>query len=278
VRSLTGSRRGVMTAAECIKPSQDPAIENMRLRQQLALTYRLLNDMNLNEANCNHLTVTAPRRDGKGEVMLLVPGFLEQAGGLDWSQVTASSLLGLNQDGTVEEGVGEPELSAASIHLGLRKHRPSARVVLHTHTPYATALGCLKDPTLLMIHQGSCRYLGRVAYDSGYQPAVQQEEGKRLAQVMGNKDILMMCHHGTLIVGDTVAAAFDDLYYLERACMTQLLAMGAAGKDALKIMPKHVQEHTRSVALDGGNQETYANKHFFALWNKYRDMASDVFN
>ena len=51
----------------------------------------------------------------------------------------------------------------------------------------------------------------------------------------------MMCHHGTLIVADSVAIAFDDLYYLERACMVQLLAMGAAGKDALKLLPPDVQ-------------------------------------
>ena len=51
----------------------------------------------------------------------------------------------------------------------------------------------------------------------------------------------MMCHHGTLIVADSVAIAFDDLYYLERACMVQLLAMGAAGKDALKLLPPDIQ-------------------------------------
>ena len=57
----------------------------------------------------------------------------------------------------------------------------------------------------------------------------------------------MMCHHGTLIVADSVAIAFDDLYYLERACMVQLLAMGAAGKDALKLLPLDVQVKVKIV-------------------------------
>jgi uncharacterized protein involved in tolerance to divalent cations len=35
--------------------------------------------------------------------------------------------------------------------------------------------------------------------------------------------------------------AFDELYYLERACMTQLLAMGAAGREAIKLLPLDVQ-------------------------------------
>ena len=30
---------------------------------------------------------------------------------------------------------------------------------MHTHTPYATALGCLQDPSLLMVHQNSCRFV-----------------------------------------------------------------------------------------------------------------------
>ena len=44
-----------------------------------------------------------------------------------------------------------------------------------------------------------------------------------------------MCHHGTLIVAENIHIAFDDLYYLERACMTQLMAMGAAGREAIKV-------------------------------------------
>ena len=95
----------------------------------------------------------------------------------------------------------------------------STQVVMHTHTPYATALGCLEDPSLLMIHQNSCRFLGRCAWDNGYQPATEIAEGERLGMVLGDKDILFMCHHGTLMVADTVHAAFDEvcvpyLYFL----------------------------------------------------------------
>ena len=82
---------------------------------------------------------------------------------------------------------------------------------MHTHTPYATALGCLQDPALLMMHQNSCRFKDRCAWDTGYQPATEILEGERLGQVLGDKDILFMCHHGTLVVADTVHAAFDEV-------------------------------------------------------------------
>ena len=58
------------------------------------------------------------------------PGHLEQGGGIDWSRVTASSILGLDREGAVLEGRGEPELSGACIHLGVRRARPGARVIM----------------------------------------------------------------------------------------------------------------------------------------------------
>ena len=56
-------------------------------------------------------------------------------------QVTASNLIGLNDDNEVVEGSGEPELSAATIHRGVHQSRPDARAVFHLHMPYSTALG-----------------------------------------------------------------------------------------------------------------------------------------
>ena len=55
---------------------------------------------------------------------------MKQGGGIDWSRVTASSILGLDGQGAVMEGQGEPELSGACIHLGVRRARPGARVIM----------------------------------------------------------------------------------------------------------------------------------------------------
>jgi len=59
--------------------------------------------------------------------MLIAPGFVAEGGGIDWSNVTASSLLGLEPAANVVEGQGVPELSGAVIHLGVRRARPGAR-------------------------------------------------------------------------------------------------------------------------------------------------------
>ena len=90
-----------LSAASAQRPCAggDARAENARLRRNLALSYRLLDRLDLNEGTCNHLTVLAPARDGSGKsVMLLAPGHLPDGSSLHWSEMTASSLLGVNEN------------------------------------------------------------------------------------------------------------------------------------------------------------------------------------
>ena len=69
-----------------------------------------------------------------------------------------------------------------------------------------------------------------------------------------------MANHGVLTAGPSVGAAFDDLYYLERACQNQVLAM-STGRP-LKRVPDDEVRRTRA-AFAGGDR--YARAHFAAL-------------
>ena len=73
-------------------------------------------------------------------------------------------------------------------------------------------------------------------------------------------DVLFLANHGIIVTGPTVAAAFDDLYYLERACMLQVLAMGT-GKP-LKIVPERVAGLTARQMAEDGEQTAL---HFVAI-------------
>ena len=86
-------------------------------------------------------------------------------------------------------------------------------------------------------------------------------------------------HQGSIISPPlpSIHVAFDEVYYLERACMTQMLAMAAAGRESLKKMPEDVQESTKQTAVAGDTLDTYAAKHFYAKWNLYKGLDSDVF-
>ncbi|CAE7277721.1 unnamed protein product, partial [Symbiodinium pilosum] len=95
--------------------------------------------------------------------------------------------------------------------------------------PYTTALCCVAtkdgEHPLKMCNQNSLRFYDDVAYDPVFNGLVcEEDEGNRLAKAMGDKLALLQRHHGVIVCGATVAEAFDDLYYLERAAMVQVLA------------------------------------------------------
>jgi ribulose-5-phosphate 4-epimerase/fuculose-1-phosphate aldolase len=107
----------------------------------------------------------------------------------------------------------------------------------YLHSKFATALGCLNDSTMYPIDMNTTRFFGRVALDSSFAGmALSNTEGDRVANLMDEgKTVLLMANHGVLVTGPTIAAAFDDLYYFERAAET-LLTCYATGKE-LRIMP-----------------------------------------
>ena len=133
--------------------------------------------------------------------------------------------------------------------------------------PFASALTRLEEPRLEAIGQTEIAFLDCVAYDEDYSGlAFDPAEGERLAEVLGpaNK-VLFMANHGVLVVGESVAEAYDRLYYLERACQVQLYAMWT--ERPLKRVPGGIVAHTlRQYAQSpryGG--KTAAELHFAAL-------------
>ncbi|KAK3288290.1 hypothetical protein CYMTET_4229 [Cymbomonas tetramitiformis] len=192
----------------------DPAIWQARV--DLAAVYRLAHNHGFNEGICNHLTVMVPNCTDK---------FLVIAYGLMWTEVTASNLLLVNMDGKVLEGEGAPEYTAFYIHKEIHAADPVKNVcVLHTHQPYASALCCLKNGKMEMVHQNCLRFHNDIAYDPDFNGLVMEEnEGQRLAKVMGGKRVLLHSNHGIIVVGASAAEAWDDLYYFERAAEVQVL-------------------------------------------------------
>ena len=195
------------------QPTQE-AIQQVKVH--LAAALRIAVHDGFDEGIDNHFTVCVP---GREDQYLVLPF------GLHWSEARASDMMIFNEAGETLEGKGVVELSAQCIHAPL--HRiTGAKVVLHTHQPWATALNMLQDNRLLPATQTAAFFHGRIAYDDTYTGlAASLAEGERLAALMKDKTVLFMKNHGVVTVGDTVAQAYRRLYKLERACQTQVLAM-----------------------------------------------------
>jgi ribulose-5-phosphate 4-epimerase/fuculose-1-phosphate aldolase len=138
--------------------------------------------------------------------------------------------------------------------------------VLHTHMTYATAMTMLENPRLEMAVQSALGFYEDVAYDPNYNGlAFDYTEGERMAGVLGTKSVLMLGNHGALVIGETIPQAFERLYFLERACQAQVLAL-STGR-ALKLVPEKIVKSTVAQFSSGGKVggRDRADLHFDAL-------------
>lgn len=193
--------------------------EEWALRTDLAAAHRLAYQFGWTESVGNHFSAVLP---GGGTGFLMNPFWML------FSVIRASDLMRLDWTETDRmERPDPPDLSGWCIHSRIHALNPAAKVVLHIHTPYATALAGLKDPRIKPIDQVTARFVNRVAYDLDFEDvAISTDEGDRLAAKIGLNPILMMGNHGVTACGATVAEAFEELYLFERACRTLVLAYG----------------------------------------------------
>jgi len=192
------------------------------LRADLAVALRAAALHGLGEGVCNHFSVALP---GGGDRFLLNPR------GLQWSEVRAHDIVMVDASGNRLAGAHQVEPTAMFIHAAV--HRLARKAcVLHTHMPYATALALTKGRTLdTTLSQNAMRFHDRVAVDTNYNGlALDMREGERIATAMRGADVVFLGNHGIIVCGTRIDYAYDDLYYLERACMVQVLAESTVRK------------------------------------------------
>jgi ribulose-5-phosphate 4-epimerase/fuculose-1-phosphate aldolase len=238
------------TLSEC-------STEEWQARLDLAAAHRLAFMHGFSEGIFNHLTLVVP---GQADRYYQIPF------GMHWSEVTASSFMEVGlDDGLIKSGAGDVERSCYCIHAPIHKRLSHAKAVFHTHMPFASALTRLEDPRIKEIGQTEVGLSGEIAYDDEYTgPALDPAEGARLASVISDKSILFMANHGITTVGETVAEAYDRLYYVERAAQVQVYAMWTGQR--LKTLPEAVVEKTKRD-IGGGSRYNPppAQRHFDAL-------------
>lgn len=213
-----------------------PAVREARV--DLAACFRMAARLGMHEGICNHFSAVVPGYDDL---------FLVNPYGRAFAEVTASSLLICDYQGNVIDGEGMPEATAFYIHGQVHKRLPRARAAFHTHMPYATALTMVEGDPLIFAGQTALKFYGRTAVDRDYNGlALDEREGERIAAAIGDADIVFMKHHGVMVVGATIAEAWDDLYYLERACEVQLLAM-STGRPIIPVKPEIAEAAYRQM-------------------------------
>ncbi len=222
------------------------------LREDLALALRAAAAHGLSEGVCNHFSLEL--HDGSGRFLLNPRGLL-------WREVQADDIVMVDREGEALSGRHPVEPTAMFIHAAI--HRIARQpCVLHTHMPFATALTLTSDRALdTTLSQTAMRFHGRLAVDADYNGlALDHSEGERIAHAMGRADVVFLANHGVVVCGQSLAHAFDDLYYLERACQAQVLAQSTGRR----LMPVAAELSAR-VALQIQGERAQSDLFFEAL-------------
>lgn len=203
-------------------------------RVDLACAFRWTAKLNMHESVANHFSL-AVNEDGSQ--------FLLNPNAMHFSRIRASDLILIDaNDPTTMDQPNAPERTAWGLHGAIHRNSPQARCVLHAHSKYATVLASLADSRILPIDQNTARFFNRIVVDEAYGGLALDDEAERCSRILGDKKVMVMGNHGVLVTGETVAEAFDCLYYLERSAETLITAYMTG--QPLRILSDEVAEKT----------------------------------
>ena len=205
-----------------------------KIRVDLAAAYRLIAYHGWDDLIFTHLSARIP---GPEHQFLLNPY------NLMFEEVTASSLVKVDMNGLpVEPTPFITNPAGFTIHSAIHMAREDAQAVIHLHTPHGQAVSAHGEG-LLPLTQTAMLIRDEVAYHDYEGVAVDLDERERIIADLGSKCAMLLRNHGTLAVGESVGEAFIRIYFLERACQAQILAL-SAGEGNLNNPPQGAPEVT----------------------------------
>ena len=210
------------------------------IRVDLAAAYRMVAAYGWDDLIFTHLSARIP---GPEHHFVLNPYQLM------FEEVTASSLIKVDVHGNpVEPTPFITNPAGFTIHSAIHMAREDAQAVMHLHTPAGQAVAAHSEG-LLPLTQTAMLVRGDLAFHDYEGVAVDLDERERLVANLGDKSAMILRNHGTLAVGKTIGECFVKLYFLERACQAQVMAL-SAGED-VNLPPQGSPEITAQQGAMG---------------------------
>ena len=219
-----------------------------KVRCDLAALYRLVAHHRMTDLIYTHISARLPGPENH---------FLINQYGVMFHEMRASDLVKIDYDGNiVDDAQQSRRVNAAGfcIHSAIHMARHDLACVIHTHTAAGMAVAAQKHG-LLPISQHALKFYGHLAYHGYEGIALDLDERERLVSDLGEHRAMILQNHGLLVAGRTIPEAFNNIYYLERACQAQVAAL--AGGAELVTPPEAVRLHTAQQFDREGGLEHY---------------------
>jgi ribulose-5-phosphate 4-epimerase/fuculose-1-phosphate aldolase len=229
-------------------------IGHLTERSDMACAFRWTARLNMHESVANHFSLSV---SDDGRTFLINPNMRH------FLRIRASDLILLDADDPATmDRPDAPDPTAWGLHGAIHRRLPHARCAMHVHSIHATVLASLADSRLPAIDQNTAMFHNRIAIDDHYGGMAFEAEADRCVAHLADPRVqaLIMGNHGVLVVGATVAEAFNRLYYFERAAETYIRAL-QTGR-TLRVLPEDIAEKT---AQEWGAYPGFATAHLAEL-------------
>jgi ribulose-5-phosphate 4-epimerase/fuculose-1-phosphate aldolase len=229
--------------------SHDVSADEWAARCELAALYRLIAHFRMTDLIDTHISLRVPGPEHR---------FLINRYGVLFDHMRASDLVLIDQEGKSIYPVDDHEVNEAGfvIHSSIHMAREDMRCVIHTHTAAGMAVSA-QENGLLPITQHALKFYGKLAYHAYEGVALCLDERVRIVKDLGKHKAMILRNHGLLAGGCSVAEAFYEIHFLERACQAQIAAL--AGGANLTFPSEEVCRLTSSQFTD--NDEGMRVKH-----------------
>jgi ribulose-5-phosphate 4-epimerase/fuculose-1-phosphate aldolase len=233
-----------------LKPARFSDAE-WQARVQLAACYRIFAHLGWAELIYNHISLRVPGPDDH---------FLINPFGLHYTEVTASNLVKVDVDGnTVGHSDWPINPAGFTFHGAIHATLPEAHCVMHVHTTPTLAVCCTEEG-LSFTNFYSAQLWGSVAYHDFEGITVHRDEGARILASAAGKPVLLLRNHGPVVIGRTLAQAFNLMWLVQRACEVQVAsqALGPLRPIPVPVLEGCVRDSLNFNPRFGAGEDSFA--------------------
>ena len=199
------------------------------LKVEMIEKCRLLEKMGYFIGTCGNVSVRVPE------------GFIVTPSRVEYAVIEPGDFVTVSLEGIVVEGHRLPS-SETEIHRVVLTKKSGVGAIIHSHSPYATAVSCLQQSISVFVEDMS-QIIGGEVRCTHYVPAGQHQKiAEEVGKTIGEEYAVLLANHGVVCCGRNLAEALVANQILEKAA---LIMLAAGGRDKVIPIPEEFVKSER---------------------------------
>ena len=200
-------------------------------KKKLANFFKILSHHGISDLTANHASILCS--DNKSFYTNKHQNLFEE--------IKPKNLIKVNLFEKNQRVIKKVNLAGYYIHRNLHLSKYAPKAILHTHSKNAVAISCLKEGFLTNLNQSSLRFYKSVEYVDYNAIAINQAEGKKIANKLKlNTRLIILRNHGIIVLGNSIEELFHLTFHFEKCASIQL----KLANKKIKLVSKKISELT----------------------------------